>query len=112
MATLSGPVRLVPSKMRAVSSEQNVQGFERVASLAGGLLMIGRGIRRGGIPGWLQAAVGGLTLARGISGHCSTKAFIVDHRSDLAEIRQRLEAATHTLAKLQAEATRAALKKS
>ncbi|CAM5226361.1 Inner membrane protein YgaP-like transmembrane domain-containing protein OS=Stutzerimonas stutzeri OX=316 GN=CXK95_10230 PE=4 SV=1 [Stutzerimonas stutzeri] len=55
------------------SRDQNVHGWERAASLAGGLLLLGRGARRGGAGGLLQAATGALVLLRGISGRCEAK---------------------------------------
>lgn len=55
------------------NAPQNVHGLERTASLAGGLLLMGRGLRRGGLSGIVQLAMGGMALARGISGHCEAK---------------------------------------
>ena len=55
------------------SHDQNVHGWERVASLAGGLLLLGLGARRGGTGGLLQAAAGALLLLRGINGRCEAK---------------------------------------
>ncbi len=55
------------------SHDQNVHGWERAASLAGGLLLLGLGARRGGASGLLQAAAGALVLLRGISGRCEAK---------------------------------------
>ncbi|MCP9338942.1 YgaP-like transmembrane domain [Stutzerimonas xanthomarina] len=55
------------------NAPQNVHGWERGASVAGGLVMLGRGLRRGGLSGLLQLAMGGMALARGISGRCEAK---------------------------------------
>lgn len=55
------------------SAPQNVHGWERTASVAGGLLMLGKGLRRGGVFGIVQLALGGMALARGISGRCEAK---------------------------------------
>ena len=52
---------------------QNVHGWERTASVAGGLMMLGKGLRRGGLFGIIQLAMGGMALARGISGRCEAK---------------------------------------
>lgn len=52
---------------------QNVEGFERFASVAGGLVLVGKGIRRGGLLGIIELAVGGMVLARGVSGQCELK---------------------------------------
>lgn len=38
--------------------DQNVQGWERIGSLAGGVLMMGKGVRRGGFLGLIQLAIG------------------------------------------------------
>lgn len=54
-------------------STPNVHGWERAASIAGGLYFLCKGLGRGGLGGILQLAVGGLALARGISGHCEAK---------------------------------------
>ncbi len=47
---------------------QNVHGWERIGSLAGGVLMMGKGLRRGGVLGLAQLAIGGMALARGSPG--------------------------------------------
>lgn len=52
---------------------QNVQGFERFASVAGGLVLAAKGMRRGGLLGIIELAVGGMVLARGVSGQCELK---------------------------------------
>ncbi|EJT83775.1 hypothetical protein PPS11_30641 [Pseudomonas putida S11] len=49
----------------ATSQDKNVHGLERASSLAGGALMVSKGLRHGGLVGLLQIAVGGLALARG-----------------------------------------------
>lgn len=58
--------------------QPNVQGFERFASVAGGLVLVGKGIRRGGFLGLVELAVGGLVLARGASGQCELKRAMAD----------------------------------
>lgn len=57
----------------------NVQGWERGASVGGGLALIGFGLRRGGLLGLLGAAAGGLLLARGVAGHCALKEALQEH---------------------------------
>lgn len=57
---------------------QNVHGWERTASVAGGLMLLGKGLRRGGLRGMLQLAVGGLALARGVSGRCEAKRMLTE----------------------------------
>ncbi|MCF5227177.1 DUF2892 domain-containing protein, partial [Pseudomonas syringae] len=48
--------------------DQNVQGWERIGSLAGGVLMMGKGVRRGGFLGLVQRVVGG-----GVVGPCVSR---------------------------------------
>jgi hypothetical protein len=71
--------------------QQNVHGWERAASLAGGVLMMGKGLRRGGFLGLIQLAIGGAVLARGITGHCGAKSVIEQSRSDMNKARSRIE---------------------
>lgn len=52
---------------------RNVTGLEQVLSLIGGGLLLGNGLRQGGIGGWTQMLLGGLLAARGISQHCPLK---------------------------------------
>jgi uncharacterized membrane protein len=88
--------------------EQNVQGWERIGSLAGGVLMMGKGLRRGGLFGLVQLALGGAVLARGITGHCSAKALLEKSRSDMAQARARIEKAGAELNNLKTKAEVAA----
>ena len=88
--------------------EQNVQGWERIGSLAGGVLMMGKGLRRGGIFGLVQLAIGGAVLARGITGHCSTKSLLEKSRSEMDVARARIEKAGAELSKLKTKAEVAA----
>ncbi len=71
--------------------EQNVEGWERAASVAGGLYFLGKGLRRGGLSGLLQLAMGGMALARGFTGHCEAKRVITDitEQAKLAEGNSR-----------------------
>ncbi|SDS71344.1 Protein of unknown function [Halopseudomonas xinjiangensis] len=56
-----------------VNGPNNVQGMERAASLAGGALLVFRGMRRGGIFGLASMAMGAAALMRGSTGHCEMK---------------------------------------
>lgn len=87
--------------------EQNVQGWERITSLAGGLALLGKGLRRGGVFGLVQIAVGGAVLARGISGHCSAKTLLEKGRSDLHSARNDIEHAGAQLHDLKKKAEEA-----
>ncbi|WP_373185658.1 hypothetical protein [Halopseudomonas sp.] len=46
---------------------RNVEALERGAFLLGGLMLAGKGLRRGGLLGIIQFAIGGVVLARGIN---------------------------------------------
>lgn len=85
-------------------SEQNVHGWERVGSLAGGVVMMGKGLRRGGLFGLIQIAIGGAALARGISGHCSAKSVLERSRQDMNNVRAKIERAGEELSQLKANA--------
>lgn len=85
-------------------SDQNVHGWERAGSLAGGLVMVGKGLRRGGIFGLIQVAIGGVALARGITGHCSAKSLLEKSRQDMNNVRARIERAGEELSQLKANA--------
>lgn len=84
--------------------EQNVQGWERVGSLAGGVLMMGKGLRRGGFFGLIQLAIGGAVLARGITGHCSAKSMVEKSRNDLDIAKSRIKRAGDELSLLKTKA--------
>lgn len=88
--------------------EQNVQGWERVGSLAGGVLMMGKGLRRGGLFGLVQLVIGGAVLARGITGHCSAKSLVEKSRSEMDAARERIADAGAELSKLKTKAEVAA----
>ncbi|MFJ4154080.1 DUF2892 domain-containing protein [Pseudomonas sp. NPDC089752] len=75
----------------SASAEHNVQGLERVGSLAGGALMFTKGLRHGGFIGLLQMVVGGVAVARGVSGHCGAKAWYQQHRQEYHRLRADIE---------------------
>ena len=85
-------------------SEQNVQGWERIGSLAGGVVMVGKGLRRGGIFGLIQVAIGGVALARGITGHSSAKSLLEKGRQDMNNVRAKIQRAGEELKTLKANA--------
>jgi uncharacterized membrane protein len=91
----------------AASPEHNVQGLERVGSLAGGALMFSKGLRHGGLVGLLQMVVGGMAVARGVSGHCSTKAWWQRHRQEYNQLRADIEDSAAQLQALKASANAA-----
>lgn len=81
---------------------QNVQGWERIGSLAGGVVMMGKGLRRGGVFGLIQVAIGGVALARGITGHSSAKSLLEKSRQDMHNVRSKIERAGAELRDLKA----------
>ncbi|PKH36718.1 hypothetical protein BI292_25135 [Pseudomonas sp. 43NM1] len=85
-------------------SEQNVQGWERIGSLAGGVVMVGKGLRRGGVFGLIQVAIGGVAMARGITGHSSVKSLLEKSRQDINNVRAKIERAGDELSRLKANA--------
>ena len=85
-------------------SHKNVHGWERVGSLTGGVLMVGKGLRRGGVFGLLQVALGGVAVARGITGHCSAKSLLEKGRQDMNNVRTKIERAGEELSKLKTTA--------
>lgn len=89
------------------SAETNVHGWERAGSLAGGLVLVGKGIRRGGIFGLIQIALGGVALARGFTGHSKTKSLLAKGREELDDLRGDIETAGGKLKKLTTNATAA-----
>ena len=84
--------------------DQNVQGWERIGSLAGGVVMVGKGLRRGGLFGLIQVAIGGVALARGITGHSSAKSLLEKSRQDMNNVRAKIQRAGEELNRLKANA--------
>ena len=91
------------------NEQQNVQGWERIGSLAGGVVMVGKGLRRGGVLGLIQVAIGGAALARGITGHSSAKSLLEKARQDMSSVRGKIERAGEELSRLKTHAEAAAI---
>ena len=89
---------------------QNVQGWERIGSLAGGVVMMGKGLRRGGFFGLIQVAIGGVALARGFTGHSSLKYKLEQGRQEMNSVRTKIERAGAELKNLKTKAEVAAEK--
>ena len=98
------PVERIESTPFQSPSGQNVQGWERIGSLAGGVVMVGKGLRRGGIFGLIQVAIGGVALARGITGHSSAKSLLEKSRQDMHNVRAKIQRAGEELKTLKANA--------
>ena len=98
------PVERIESTPFQSPSEQNVQGWERIGSLAGGVVMVGKGLRRGGIFCLVQVAIGGVALARGITGHSSAKSLLEKSRQDMNNVRAKIQRAGEELKALKANA--------
>ncbi|CAI8818519.1 DUF2892 domain-containing protein [Pseudomonas neuropathica] len=97
-------VERIESTPFQTSSEQNVHGWERIGSLAGGVVMVGKGLRRGGLFGLIQVAIGGVALARGITGHSSAKSLLEKSRQDMNNVRAKIQRAGEELNRLKANA--------
>ncbi|MBM3109237.1 DUF2892 domain-containing protein [Pseudomonas sp. P66] len=93
------PIRVLQDKPAS-----NVTGWERAGSVAGGVVMVGKGLRRGGLFGLIQMAIGGVALARGITGHSSVKSLLERGRNDLDNIRAKIERSGAELEALKASA--------
>jgi uncharacterized membrane protein len=89
---------------------QNVHGWERIGSVAGGVMMVGKGLRRGGVFGLLQVAIGGVALARGFTGHSSLKDKLEQGRQEMNSLRTKIERAGEDLKNLKTKAQVAAEK--
>ncbi|WP_338571379.1 DUF2892 domain-containing protein [Pseudomonas canadensis] len=89
---------------------QNVHGWERIGSVAGGVMMVGKGLRRGGIFGLIQVAIGGVALARGFTGHSSLKDKLEQGRQEMNTVRAKIERAGEELKNLKTKAEVAAEK--
>lgn len=61
---------------------QNVSTTEKWVSIGGGLMLIGKGLRRPGPLGWVHLAIGAATVFRGLRGYCPAK-------QKLQEMRQQ-----------------------
>lgn len=73
---------LDPKAHKTVTPSHNVQGLERAASIGAGLLLIAKGLRRGGLGGLLNIGLGGMGLMRGFTGHCEAKRVLQQRLSD------------------------------
>lgn len=73
------------NKLFDKTQPQNVHGLERAASLTGGAVLLTRGLRRGGLLGMVQLAMGGMALLRGVSGRCEMKRKLADIEARAAQ---------------------------
>ncbi|WP_248752941.1 DUF2892 domain-containing protein [Pseudomonas sp. MWU15-20650] len=89
---------------------QNVHGWERIGSVAGGVMMVGKGLRRGGLFGLIQVAIGGVALVRGVTGHSSLKDKLEQGRQEMNSVRTKIERAGAELKNLKTKAEVAAEK--
>lgn len=85
---------------------QNVHGWERAICITSGVAMVGTGLRHGGLLGSLRAALGGVVLVRGLTGHCPAKQIIAERQSELQEIKAKLQAAADQLTALNASSAK------
>ena len=87
--------------------EHNVHGWERAGSILVGVASVVKGVRRGGIFGLVQLAIGGVALARGFTGHSRIKSVIEKSREDMDSVRAQIERAGAQLSKLKDNAVAA-----
>lgn len=104
------PVERIESPAYPDVPYQNVEGWERVGSLAGGVVMLGKGIRRGGFIGLIQVGIGAMALKRGITGHSSTKRLLEKSRQQLHSVRSDIERAGDELLRMKDEVERKIVK--
>ncbi|WP_213876807.1 DUF2892 domain-containing protein [Pseudomonas sp. dw_358] len=88
-------------------AEHNVHGWERAGSLAAGVILLGKGVARGGIFGLVQIALGGVALKRGFTGHSEAKSMLQRGRESLDEARGSIERAGDELVQLKDKAVQA-----
>ena len=93
-----------------MNDSKNVHGLERIGSVAGGVMMVGKGLRRGGIFGLIQVAIGGVALVRGVTGHSSLKDKLAQGRQEMNTVRTKIERAGAELQNLKTKAEVAAEK--
>ncbi|MDU9412800.1 DUF2892 domain-containing protein [Pseudomonas sp. zfem005] len=93
-------VAFEPQSRENAARPHNVEGWERFLSIAGGLVMVGTGLRQGGLVGWLRAGTGGVVLARGLTGQCPAKRVIAERRDEIEALKARIEEAAAKLAEL------------
>lgn len=84
----------------AVHHAPNVHGWERTLSIAGGFFLLACGLRKGGLTGLAELGLGGIALARGMTGQCAVKRALCHGGGDYCSIeeheqqRRNAEAAT------------------
>ncbi|MEI9963895.1 MAG: SRPBCC family protein [Caulobacteraceae bacterium] len=69
-------------------SEPNVTGVEWAVSLFGGALLGAWGMRRRGFPGAVAEAVGGMLVARAVTGRCPAKRALAETSTERALARE------------------------
>ncbi|TBU74058.1 DUF2892 domain-containing protein [Pseudomonas daroniae] len=62
--------------MRCHMHANNVEGTERLLSLAVGIMGVASGIKQGGIRGLIKIAASTMIAKRGITGHCQLKGLL------------------------------------
>jgi uncharacterized membrane protein len=96
----SKTLNLVKSAPYHPEPSHNVQGWERAGSLLVGVASVVKGVRRGGVFGLIQLAIGGAALARGFTGHSRVKSVLEKSRQDMDSVRAQIERAGEQLSKL------------
>lgn len=60
----------------------NVTSTEKWISIGGGLMLMGKGLRRPGPLGWVHLALGAATVYRGVRGYCPAKQRLEELRAE------------------------------
>lgn len=68
---------------------QNVEGTERLLSLAVGAMGMVSGFRQGGVGGLLKIAASAMIAKRGLTGHCQLKSLLEPPRDVSGEQQPR-----------------------
>ena len=103
----SKTLNLVKSTPFKPEPSHNVQGWERAGSLLVGVASVVKGVRRGGVFGLIQLAIGGAALARGFTGHSRIKSVFEKGREEMDGVRGQIERAGEQLSKLKDDAVAA-----
>lgn len=69
----------------------NVTSTEKWISIGGGLMLMGKGLRRPGPLGWVHLAIGAATVYRGMRGYCPAKQHLEELRAERVTPRTKPE---------------------
>ncbi|WP_220813096.1 YgaP-like transmembrane domain [Pseudomonas paralcaligenes] len=78
----------------------NVHGYERTLSIGLGLAGLVYGLHRADACGFGLAALGGLGLLRGLTGHCAVKGYLHDPQQELHYLKAEMLRLREAIARL------------